>query len=113
MSGKKTNDPETIGEITDPKLVMELIGTIQADLDRLRGLLQPRATEFDPTDPRNKTCDGKLTPQGVECCYRLFDEGKSRYTVARELKISFAAATHRFSTWVKSGGKERRKMRLG
>lgn len=31
MSGKKTNEPEPIGEITDPKLVMELIGTIQAD----------------------------------------------------------------------------------
>jgi len=105
---------ETVAKIDDPKLVLQLIETIHADLDRLRGLLQPPpGEEFAPSDPRNKTCDGKLTERGVECCYRLFDQGKSRYSVARELSISFAAATHRFSAWMKAGGKERRKMRLG
>ena len=98
---------------THPDLVLELIDSIQADLDRLRGLVQPRPGAFDPSDPRNKTCDGKLTPQGVECCYRMFDEGKSRYSVARSMKISFAAATHRFATWAKAGGTKRKPLRLG
>ncbi len=98
----------------DPKLILDLIETIQADLDRLRGLVQPQVGEFDPADPRNKTCDGKLTEKGVECCYRMFDEGKSRYSVAREMRISFAAATHRFSSWMKAGGRSRPKeVRLG
>lgn len=108
-----TGDAEAIAP-TDPKLVLQLIETIQADLDRLRGLVQPQLGEFVPGDPRNKTCDGKLSDKGVECCYRMFDEGKSRYSVAREMKISFAAATHRFASWVKAGGKNRdRKIRLG
>lgn len=102
----------------DPKLILELIDTIQADLDRLRSLVRaPAAVGDDPADPRNKTCEGKLTQQGVECCYRMFDEGKSRYSVARAMKISFAAASHRFSSWMKEGGNERPKqpttIRLG
>jgi hypothetical protein len=97
----------------DSQPILELIDTIQADLDRLRGLVQPQIGEFNPADPRNKTCDGKLTPQGVECCYRMFDEGKSRYSVARQMKISFAAATHRFQAWMKAGGEKRPRTRLG
>lgn len=97
----------------DPRPVLELIDTIQAELDRLRGLVQPMVGEFDPADPRNKNCDGKLTPHGVECCYRMFDEGKSRYSVARAMKISFAAATHRFQAWTRAGGEKRPRMRLG
>ncbi|MBO6717753.1 MAG: hypothetical protein JJ913_07350 [Rhizobiaceae bacterium] len=100
----------------DPQLVLELIDSIQADLERLRGLVQPRMAEFDPADPRNKSGDGKLTPQGVECCYRMFDEGKSRYSVAQAMKISFAAATHRFATWTRAGGDKRKRqasVRLG
>ncbi|MEX0955249.1 MAG: hypothetical protein WDZ83_08575 [Rhizobiaceae bacterium] len=98
---------------TDPDLVLELIDSIQADLDRLRRLVQPKPGAFDPSDPRNKNCDGKLTPQGVECCYRMFDDGRSRYSVAQSMKISFAAATHRFATWAKAGGRKRKPMRLG
>lgn len=101
--------PETI----DRALVVELIERIEGDLARLKGLLEKPAGAFDPADPRNKTCDGKLTPEGVETCYRLFDEGRSRYSVARSMKISFAAATHRFQAWVKEGGKGRRKPKLG
>lgn len=107
----KSASPEALP--TDPDLVLELIDSIQADLDRLRGLVQPKPGAFEPSDPRNKTCDGKLTPQGVECCYRMFDEGRSRYSVAQSMKISFAAATHRFATWAKAGGRKRKPMRLG
>ena len=51
--------------------------------------------------------------EGVECCYRMFDEGKSRYTVSQQMKISFAAATHRFNQWRKAGGAKRQKTLLG
>lgn len=117
MSKAKTNGAaaaEPAAGAGDPKLILDLIETIQADLDRLRGLVEPQMGDFVPGDPRNKTCDGKLSEKGVECCYRMFDEGKSRYSVAREMKISFAAATHRFASWMKSGGKNRDKsLRLG
>ena len=93
--------------------VLDLIAKIQADLDRLKALVQPPADLFDPADPRNKTGEGKLTSDGVECCYRLFDEGRTRYSVARAMKISFAAATHRFDAWRKAGGEKRQRVRLG
>ena len=94
------------------KPALDLIDTIQADLNRLRGLIQPQSQEFDPKDPRNKSADGKLTPRGVEICYRLFDTGKTRYAVARAMRISFAAASHRLNAWHKVGGPDRKKMPL-
>lgn len=97
----------------DPKSALALIASIEADLQRLKGLVTEQVEKFDPANPHNKTPDGKLTGEGVECCYRLFDEGKSRYTVARQMKISFAAATHRFNTWRKAGGSKRQPTLLG
>ncbi len=97
----------------DPQPVLELIAAIQADLDRLKGLVAQATPEFDPANPRNKTADGKLSEDGVECCYRLFDEGKSRYSVGRSMKISFAAATHRFNSWRKAGGQKRVRSLMG
>ena len=103
----------TLAHPIDRDMVLDLIARIEADLQRLKGLMDQPAGAFDPHDPRNKTGDGKLTPEGVECCYRLFDQGKSRYSVAQSMKISFAAATHRFQSWMKEGGKSRRKPKLG
>ena len=97
----------------DPKPVLDLIASIEADLQRLKGLVEQQVEKFDPANPHNKTPDGKLTEEGVECCYRMFDEGKSRYSVAQQMKISFAAATHRFNAWRKAGGGKRRKTLLG
>lgn len=99
-------------EAIDPQPALSLIDNIQAELDRLRGLLQPRTPEFDPKDPRNKTADGKFTPRGVEICYRLFDKGATRYAVSRAMNISFGAASHRQTAWGKAGGAARKKMRL-
>lgn len=92
----------------DTKPVLDLIASIEADLQRLKGLVEQQVEKFDPANPHNKAPDGKLTEEGVECCYRMFDEGKSRYSVAQQMKISFAAATHRFNTWRKLGGNKRR-----
>lgn len=97
----------------ETKPVLDLIASIQADLERLKGLIEAQAAPFDPANPHNKAPDGKLTEEGVECCYRLFDEGKSRYSVAQQMKISFAAATHRFNTWRKVGGAKRKRALLG
>jgi len=91
----------------DPKPLLDVIATLEADLARLKGMLQTAPEATDPANPHNKTCDGKLTAEGVECCYRMFDEGKSRYSVAQAMKISFAAATHRFNAWRKAGGARR------
>lgn len=96
----------------NPDPALSLIDNIQADLDRLRGLLQPRSPEFDPGDPRNKFADGKLTPRGVEICYRLFEQGATRYAVARAMNISFGAASHRQTAWKRAGGAARTRMRL-
>jgi hypothetical protein len=96
----------------ETRLALNLIHKIEADLERLRGLIHPQDSELDPKDPRNKAADGKLTPRGVEACYRLFDMGKTRYAVAAAMDISFGAATHRLDAWKKAGGRERKKTRL-
>jgi hypothetical protein len=103
-----TPQPESF----DPQPALALIKSIEADLDRLRGLVQPNKAEFDTKDARNKTTDGKFTRRGVEICYRLFDSGKSRYAVSEAMGISFAAATHRFDAWTKAGGRARQRMPL-
>lgn len=97
----------------DAKPVLELIASIEADLARLKAMVQPSLEKFDPANPHNKTSDGKLSSEGVECCYRMFDEGKSRYSVARAMKISFAAATHRFKAWRDVGGAKRNMALMG
>jgi len=99
--------------VLDAKPVLDLIAGIEADLQRLKALVEQQIEKFDPANPHNKTLDGKLTEEGVECCYRMFDDGKSRYSVAQQMKISFAAATHRFNTWRSIGGKKRTKTLLG
>lgn len=97
----------------EPKPVLDLIASIEADLQRLKSMVEAEVDQFDPANPHNKASDGKLTEEGVECCYRLFDEGKSRYSVAQQMKISFAAATHRFNAWRKVGGPKRNRALLG
>jgi hypothetical protein len=97
----------------DPQPLLQLLSSIQADLDRLKAMVEQAAPRFDPANPQNKTPDGKLSEEGIECCYRMFDEGKSRYSVARAMKISFAAATHRFNAWRKAGGEKRIRSLMG
>jgi hypothetical protein len=97
----------------ESKPILDLIASIEADLQRLKGMVEQQVEKFDPANPHNKSPDGKLTEEGVECCYRMFDEGKSRYSVAQQMKISFAAATHRFNNWRKLGGPKRQRTLLG
>jgi len=109
---RKTSTAEPVASL-DPGPLLALIASIQADLDRLKGMVEQGAPKFDPANPGNKTVDGKLSDEGVECCYRMFDEGASRYSVARAMKISFAAATHRFNAWRKAGAEKRVRSLMG
>jgi hypothetical protein len=102
---------EAIENITDA------LERASAGLTTLKTLLIPEphadTTDFDPKDPANKYEVGglmKLTPRGIEICYRLFDAGKSRYAVASLMDISFGAATHRLDAWKKLGGTDRIKL---
>lgn len=105
----------------DSAAVADAIDTVSNALERaiaglqnLKTLLvQPEPTaEFDPMDPANKFKDGKLTPRGVEICYRLFDAGKTRYAVGALMGISFSAADNRHAAWEQAGGIEREKQPL-
>lgn len=96
----------------DHQAIEAVIDSLQAQLDRLRGLLKPQEMDLDPKDPRNKLPDGKLSTRGVEICYRLFDEGETRYAVKEAMSISFGAATHRLQAWKKAGGFKRQKMQI-
>ncbi len=93
-----------------PIPALDLLEKIRTDLDRLHALLRPDVGLLtDPKNPRNKTPDGKLTPRGVEVCYRYFDANQTRYAVSGALGISFQAANHRWNAWKKVGGLQRKK----
>jgi hypothetical protein len=92
---------------------------IQLGLNSLKQLSSSEAfsedLEFNPRDPANKYEVGgleKLTEQGIEVCYRLFDLGKTRYAVSTLMDISFGAASHRLKAWEKAGGANRTKKSL-
>ena len=104
---------EAIDDITDA------LERVTAGFRTLKSLLLPEeetdTAEFDPKDPANKYEVGgvmKLTAQGEEICYRLFDAGKTRYAVCNLMEISFGAATHRLDAWNKLGGANRIKQPL-
>jgi len=113
--------PQNHTPALDSAAVADAIDTVSSALERaiaglqnLKTLLvQPEApAEFDPMDPANKFPDGKLTPRGVEICYRLFDAGKTRYAVGAQMGISFSAADNRYAAWQHAGGLEREKQPL-
>jgi hypothetical protein len=99
--------------------IADALERVMAGIASLKNILLPEAetamVDFDPKDPTNKFEVGgqmKLTPRGIEICYRLFDAGKSRYSVATLMGVSFGAATHRLDAWQKLGGVNRVKQPL-
>ncbi len=99
--------------------ITDALERVRAGFITLKSLLLPEVetdtVELDPKDPANKYEVGgvmKLTPRGIEVCYRLFDAGKSRYAVCNLMEISFGAATHRLDAWKKLGGANRVKLPL-
>jgi hypothetical protein len=98
-------------DVTD---ALALIQVARDNLDRAEAKLTRTPKRLDDLDPRNPlNKEGvNLTRRGVEVCYRLFDEGKSRYAVSQALDISYGAATHRFHAWEKAGGANRQRQEL-
>ena len=109
----------------NPEQISLALDTMTAGLEKmaaglatLRNLLSPTRIEpaaLNPKDPANKYMIGgleKLTPRGVEVCYRLFDQGVTRYGVSQAMDISFGAADHRHTSWTKAGGLGREKKPL-
>ena len=90
---------------------LALIEAARENLDRAQAKLTAEAKQGENLDPRNPlNKDGmNLSPRGVEVCYRLFDQGKTRYAVSQALDISYGAATHRFHAWEKLGGTDRKR----
>jgi hypothetical protein len=85
----------------DVQAIKIAVENLQAELDRLRKLMENSAEEPqlpDPRDPRNKI--GKnLTERGVDALVRHFEAGKTRYAVSELFGISFGAADYRYTRW--------------
>ena len=64
--------------------------------------------EWHPYHPENKYVNGRLTPRGVEVCYRLYDSHKSPMAVALLMHISLRAAKKRKKQWHLAGGHRRK-----
>lgn len=116
-SFKPPYDGATLGLALDQ--ISEGLERVLAGVAGLKAMVaadvSSESLNFDPKDPANKQIVGgleKLTPRGVEICYRLFDAGKTRYAVAHLMGISFGAATHRQKAWEKAGGLKRTRSRL-
>ena len=102
-------------EFADLRTGLELALSAVTNLSQLFSHEEEGTLAFDPKDPANKYNVGgadKLTPRGVEICYRLFDEGKTRYAVSQLMGISFGGATHRYHAWKKAGGIDRERQNL-
>ena len=63
--------------------------------------------ESCPRHPSHTYNNGRLTPRGVEICYRLFDDGYSKLAVAHAFGLSMSSVRHRQALWLKAGGKKR------
>lgn len=92
-------------------------GQLSISINNLREILTRQPEEdkfnhFDPKDPANKFTDGKLTDQGIEVCYRLFDKGANPNQVKTMMNISWAAANYRYNLWNSAGGINREKLLL-
>lgn len=117
IRNQQTRNPAAFAESIDD--IMDALERAMAGIGTLKSLLLPEVetgvSGFDPKDPANKFEVGglmKLTPQGEEICYRLFDAGKTRYAVCNLMEISFGAAKHRLDSWKKLGGVNRIKKPL-
>lgn len=65
--------------------------------------------DLHPRVPANFTPAGKLTPRGIEICYRLFDVGKSPLGVAYIMGMTYKSMLNRFKSWHKAGGRNRQR----
>ena len=55
--------------------------------------------EIQPYHPDNFLQNGQLSKRGVNCCYKLFDNGLSNLAVSYLMRISFISVTKRRESW--------------
>lgn len=96
------------------KRIRSLIRKRRDDIARLNHELSLEGSELvdtlHPRWPENRYGERRrLTPRGVETCYRLFDLGKSSLAVAHLMAISLTAARRRRRLWFHAGGEGREK----
>ncbi len=89
----------------------ERLETLRSELS-LRGTglvgdLHPRAPWNFRSAGHGSQQTGRLTPQGVEICYRLLDFGKSPLAIAYLMGISLRACQNRARRWREAGGPDR------
>ena len=92
--------------------IRALVRARRDDIARLNAEISLEGTEltglYDPRWPENRYGSGqRLTPRGVETCYRLFDMGKSPLAVAHIMDLSLAATRRRERQWRATGGASR------
>jgi hypothetical protein len=91
--------------------IRKLVRERRAAIQTLNKELSFEGTElagiFHPRWPENRYHRGRLTPRGVEICYRLFDIGKSSMAVAHIMELSLSATRARERQWRALGGESR------
>jgi len=91
--------------------IRELVRKRRAAIEALNKELSIEGSElvgdFDPRWPENRYHRGRLTPRGVEICYRLFDMGKSAMAVAHIMQLSLSSTRARERQWHALGGRTR------
>ena len=78
--------------------------SIQGELSRIR---QHYRGEASPGHPLNQYDDGRLTPRGIEICYRLFEDHYSNAAIGAALGISIKSVQNRRHLWKAGGGESR------
>lgn len=91
--------------------ISKLLRARRDDIRAVNDELSLEGTEltgtFGPGWPENRYGQGRLTPRGIEICYRLFDMGKSPMAVAHLMGLSLSSARWRQRLWAKAGGNRR------
>jgi len=89
----------------------KLLNVRRNDIHMVNEQLDLEGTELigplHPSRPENRYGNGRLTPRGIETCYRLFDIGKSPMTVSHLMRLSLSATRRRQHLWTASGGAKR------
>lgn len=93
--------------------IQKLVRRRRDDVKRVNSELSLEGTGLTgllhPAWPDNRYNGGRLTPRGVETCYRLFDAGKTAMTVAHLMELSLVSARRRERMWKALGGPDRQR----
>jgi len=109
--------------LTLKRLLFESSGkTLTQEMNRLKGMIRRQVVirenelailkseldnfdtelfdELDPSNPKNKYKNGRLSDRGVECCYILFQHGLSDSSVSYLMRVSQTSIQKRRKKWL-------------